>query len=236
MQEKHFQYKAFSFAIDNSVQEENLQWETLQITGIYHNSSKSWVQYKNPEWQSQCKKKISSEKHFQWKEIPLKPDTPTWDQWSNPTSVSGPSLITSPFTLSTSSRLPDFMVRRETTSNTARPTNGHCSLLLAHQHLPPFSPLFWNPLSLHLHPSISASYRTQCRNKNFSATQQECRIRRQAAPKMYEWTSNTYPRTPGPCPTLLPHYPRYYHSHRRHTQASQSYSHGRTQIVRNLIG
>ena len=70
-------------------------YTALQITGIFHNSSKSWVQYKNPEGQSQCKKKISSEKHFQWKvkrklitahqaeahhsqskEIPLKPDTP----------------------------------------------------------------------------------------------------------------------------------------------------------------
>ena len=80
-------------------------YTALQITGIYHNSSKSWVQYKNPEWQSQCKKKISSEKHFQWKEIPLEPDTPMWDQCSNHTSVFGPSLITSPFTLSTSSHV-----------------------------------------------------------------------------------------------------------------------------------
>ena len=42
-------------------------YTALQITGIFHNSSKSWVQYKNPEGQFQCKRKISSEKHFQWK-------------------------------------------------------------------------------------------------------------------------------------------------------------------------
>ena len=91
------------------------------------------------------------------------------------------------FTLSTIS-LSDFMVRRETTSNTVRPTNGPCSLLLTPQHLPP-SPHYSNThchSPSHLHLSISASYRTQCRNKNFSATQQEYRILRQAASKRYE--------------------------------------------------
>ena len=39
-------------------------YTALQITGIFHNSSKSWVQYKNPEGQIQRKKYIFREKHF----------------------------------------------------------------------------------------------------------------------------------------------------------------------------